>query len=88
MWYKVSKARYGDIKLRVVNGGGVQDGKSSKSSWWSDILSLESNLLEEFLNPNYCFQVGNGYSTSFWHLNWSEVGILKDFFRLLFSVSL
>lgn len=55
-----------------------------KSSWLSDILSLESKLMEDFFNINCRFSVGNRNAISFWWSQWLEVGILKDIFPILF----
>ncbi|XP_058741454.1 uncharacterized protein LOC131613833 [Vicia villosa] len=41
IWYRMLKARYGDIKLRMVIEGGRLDNYCTKLVWWSDILSLE-----------------------------------------------
>ncbi|XP_058725633.1 uncharacterized protein LOC131596916 [Vicia villosa] len=47
--YCILKARYRDIMLQVAIEGGKLDKYSYKSVWWSDIISLEKRLLEEFL---------------------------------------
>ncbi|XP_058746295.1 uncharacterized protein LOC131619188 [Vicia villosa] len=47
IWYRMLKARYGDIKLRMVIEGGKNDDYSSKSVWWSDILSLDKRTVED-----------------------------------------
>lgn len=38
------KARYREVKLRVVIEGGKFDNYSSKLVWWSDIIALEKRL--------------------------------------------
>lgn len=80
LWYNFLKTRYGDINLRVVNGGGLHDTKVLKFLWGSNILSLECKVSEEFFNNNCRFRVGNGYSLSFGGLKgWKSV-FLKIFF--------
>ncbi|XP_058757341.1 uncharacterized protein LOC131630579 [Vicia villosa] len=51
-WYRMLKARYGDIKLRMFLEGGKRDKYTSKSDWWSDILSLDKKLSGDFFTNN------------------------------------
>src|SRR4051812_39147354 len=81
------KTRYGDIKIRMIFKGGTSNKHSSKSFWWSDILSLENRLSGDFFANNVSFRIGDGFSTSFWHSSWLEEGTLKFLFPSLFAIS-
>jgi len=37
--------------------------------------------------PHFSFEVGDGTSTSFWHNQWNEEGLLKDLFPSLFVLA-
>ncbi|XP_058783440.1 uncharacterized protein LOC131658124 [Vicia villosa] len=39
---RVLRARYGDLRIPIVIGGDKCKGKSSVSSWWADLLTLDS----------------------------------------------
>lgn len=80
LWLCMLKVSYVDVKLGVVTGEENIVKKSSRSVWWSDISSLGKYLLEELLAKSFKFRVDLGVSTSFWHVNWLELGILKEFF--------
>ncbi|XP_058726559.1 uncharacterized protein LOC131597917 [Vicia villosa] len=87
IWYRMLKARYEDIKLRMFIEGGKIDSYGSKSVWWSDILSLEKRMLVGLSVDSVSFRIGDGYSISFWHSLWMEDGILKLLFPSLFAIS-
>ncbi|XP_058776556.1 uncharacterized mitochondrial protein AtMg00310-like [Vicia villosa] len=87
IWYRMLKARYGDIKLQMMVEGGKHDNYSSKFVWWADILSLEKRVFGDFFANNCSFGIGDGYSTSFWHSLWMKEGIIKSLFPSLFTIS-
>lgn len=85
---QVLRARYGDLKCRMVMDGSKQKVKDFISLWWADLLYIESNLSEEIFSRGYHFDVGNGYVTPFWHSAWTNHDIFKEGFPLIFSKSL
>lgn len=82
------KVRYDDIKLRVIIEGGKLDKYSFNLVWWSDIISLEKMLLEDFFAKNCNLRVGDEFTTSFWHSQWLDEGVIKFLFPSLFDLSL
>ncbi|XP_058726363.1 uncharacterized protein LOC131597703 [Vicia villosa] len=87
LWYRMLRVRYEDIKLRLVIEGGRRDHYSSKSVWWSGVISLKKILPTIFFVNNCCFRIGDGFSTSFWHAHWLEEGIIRNMFPSLFEIS-
>ncbi|XP_058757653.1 uncharacterized protein LOC131630925 [Vicia villosa] len=87
LWHNILKARYGDINLKVVDGGRINRGTSSKSAWWDDILSLQKVQPLNHFNLNCRIDIGKGFKTSFWSAHWNNACILKELFPILFSVS-
>ncbi|XP_058733926.1 uncharacterized protein LOC131605606 [Vicia villosa] len=88
LWYRILKARYVDVKVKVLVGDLNLKSRATRSVWWSDIMSLGKNLPKDYFDINIKFVVGCGYSFPFWHANWLEVGILKHVFPVLFDASL
>ncbi|XP_058733735.1 uncharacterized protein LOC131605395 [Vicia villosa] len=71
----------------MAHGGIKNRREAHMSSWWRDIVALDSAKPEGFFNLNCKVSVGNGFTTSFWFSNWTRQGILKDLFTLLFISS-
>ncbi|XP_058725638.1 uncharacterized protein LOC131596924 [Vicia villosa] len=88
LWYRILKARYGDVRLKALIGDKKTGNRSKRSIWWSNISSLEKSFPEDFLVKNLKFRVGLGHSISFWHASRSDAGIIKDIFLNLFDLSL
>ncbi|XP_058746836.1 uncharacterized protein LOC131619795 [Vicia villosa] len=87
LWYKVLKARYGDINLLVANGERGGKSRIAKSAWWKDIISLVKEASEDIFAKKETFIVSNGFSVSFWLSSWLPCGCLRDLFPSLFSLS-
>lgn len=51
LWAKVLEARYGNVKHAVLSTG-TSSKYYSRSSWWSDLLSIESNFSSLILSNN------------------------------------
>ncbi|XP_058726723.1 uncharacterized protein LOC131598107 [Vicia villosa] len=88
LWYRMLKARYEDVNLRLYcdNSSVKKDRKTSV--WWADLISLGKDLPENFFTNNFLFQVGDGHTISFWKSHWLDGGPLKDRFANLFNCSL
>ncbi|XP_058746294.1 uncharacterized protein LOC131619187 [Vicia villosa] len=87
LWYRVFRARYEDINLHVVSYNSKVDKKFSKSTWWTDILSLENSYNENLFVDNCRFFIGNGYNTSFWQSRWMGDFCLKVLFPVAYNLS-
>lgn len=87
LWYKVLKARHEDEKVRVMNGGGRNIGRSFNFAWWKDILALDKYSPVNFFSRGCCIRVGNGFESTFWHAWWTDEGILKELFPVIFYFS-
>ncbi|XP_058733672.1 uncharacterized protein LOC131605316 [Vicia villosa] len=80
LWYKVLKARYGDINVKAASCVSSINGKDSHSKWWADILSLGISYVEDFFMDNCKFVLGDGYNISFWHSKWIGTRSLRELF--------
>ncbi|XP_058764099.1 uncharacterized protein LOC131637526 [Vicia villosa] len=80
LWYKVLKARYGDINLHVISYGGNSKG-ASNSLWWKDIMSLEKVYKVDVFANNCSFNIvcsgrGDGWlDDGFWE--WGDFGVAE-----------
>ncbi|XP_058751464.1 uncharacterized protein LOC131624524 [Vicia villosa] len=86
LWYKVLKARYGDINLHVITNGGNSKG-ASNSLWWKDIMSFEKIYNVDIFANNCSFKIGNGFTSSFWHTNSKEDKCIKELFLVVYNLS-
>lgn len=77
-----------DLHWRIVEGASNHKRKGTCSSWWANLVSIESGLSEEVFNRGCKFVVSNGFSTPFWYLSWTDAGILKDSFSSVYAISL
>lgn len=48
LWCPVLGARYGDLRISVVIGGGGSRGNIAISSWWADIKSIDKHVNSYF----------------------------------------
>lgn len=87
IWFRLLKARYGDIRLEVIHGRRKKSNSRNCSIWWLDLCSLGKNLLDNFFNSNCRYSLGDGYSISFWYFSWMDGGPLKDRFPAVFDIS-
>lgn len=85
LWYTMLRARYGDVKLRVIIEGGRRDMYSSKSVGWAGVISSKKRPPVIFFVNNCFFRIGDGYTT-FWHAHWMGEGIIKNLFSPLFEI--
>ncbi|XP_058765925.1 uncharacterized protein LOC131639447 [Vicia villosa] len=75
LWYRMLKARYEDVNLRLSCYSLKAKKDRSSSVWWADLLSLGKELPENFFTNNFLFQVGDGHTISFWKSHWLNCGI-------------
>ncbi|GJY25246.1 RNA-directed DNA polymerase, eukaryota, reverse transcriptase zinc-binding domain protein [Tanacetum coccineum] len=82
LWSKVIRAIHGnDGNIGLIRNTGVR-------SCWLSIVKEVKELQKQGVNVLDCLslKLGNGESTSFWHDNWSGVGVAKDIFPRLFAL--
>ncbi|XP_058726570.1 uncharacterized protein LOC131597930 [Vicia villosa] len=60
---------------------------SSSSVWWKDLISIGKLSVEDPIELNSRFGVGNGFITPFWESRWVDNHFLKELFPKLFLVS-
>src|ERR1051325_4083212 len=91
LWFTLLKAHYGDITLKVFGGNSrntiATSPSSSSSIWWRNLLSYGSNEGTDPFEENCKFDLGKGFTTSFWEARWMDDMCLKDSFPDLFMAS-
>lgn len=68
LWYRVLKARYGEVGVRLKEGGG-----GDSSVWWRMISGIQRGVgFDEgsWFEENVRRVVGGGSNTNFWLDNW------------------
>ena len=81
LWYRVLKARYGEV------GGRIREGDRLALGWWKMICRLRDGVSEgvrRWFDENIRKVVGDGRNTLFWYDTW--IGDIP--LRLKFPVSL
>lgn len=71
----VLSARYGSLNHQILSGCNM-DNQKSKSAWWSDILSLESEFVAPVFSDNCRAVLSDGSNVAFWSCCWSDTGKL------------
>jgi hypothetical protein len=67
LWYRVLKARYGEV------GGRLQEGGNQSSLWWRMVCRVRDGVGEgvgHWFDDNVRRVVGDGRGTLFWYDNW------------------
>jgi len=84
LWYRVLKARYGEV------GGRNKEGGSDASLWWRLICHVREGVgtgVGNWFDGNTRRVVGNGRNTFFWTDNWLGGVPLKLQFNRLYELS-
>jgi len=84
LWYRVLKARYGEV------GGRIKDGGNDASLWWRMICDVREGVgsgVGIWFEDNIRRVVGNGKNTFFWTDNWLGGVPLKLKFSRLYELS-
>jgi len=84
LWYRVLKARYGEV------GGKIQGGGREVSGWWRMMCKVREGVglgVGNWFNDNIRRVVGNGSGTFFWTDNWMGGVPLKIQFSRLYDLS-
>ncbi|KEH33584.1 hypothetical protein MTR_3g448400 [Medicago truncatula] len=84
LWRKVLVARYG------VDGGGLEDGGRSCSSWWREIVRIRDGIGEggeRWFVSCVSRRVGDGSNTDFWRDSWYGIVPLCLRFRRLYDLA-
>ncbi|XP_058776459.1 uncharacterized protein LOC131650771 [Vicia villosa] len=85
LWYKILQARYRDICLQAMNSGNIIKAPIFSSSWWTNLTSIKKKRIDDVFVKCCRFEIGRGYTTSFWHSIWIDDIPLKFCFLGLFS---
>ena len=83
LWYRVLKARYGEVEGRLTDGGG------GGSVWWRTLCRVREGVGEGvggWFDDNVRRIVGEGRDTLFWHDTWVGDTSLKLKFPRLFDL--
>ena len=84
LWYRVLKARYGEV------GGRIKEGGNNASLWWRMIYHVRKGVgsgVGNWFEDNTRRVVGNGKNTLFWTDNWLGGVPLKLQFSRLYELS-
>jgi len=84
LWYRVLRARYGEV------GGRIQEGGRDSSMWWRTICHVREGVgsgVGNWFDDNIRRVVGNGRNTFFWTDNWLDGAPLKLQFSRLYELS-
>ena len=84
LWYRVLKARYGEV------GGRIKEGGRNSSRWWRSICNVREGsglVVGRWFDDNIRRVVGNGRNTFFWSDNWLGGVPLKLQFNRLYDLS-
>jgi len=84
LWYRVLKARYGESRGRLKEGG------RHSSSWWRMVCTIRGGVGEgvgSWFDDNTRRVVGDGRHTLFWHDNWVGGIPLKNRFPRMFVLA-
>jgi hypothetical protein len=84
LWYRVLKARYGEV------GRWLQEGGRQGSSWWRMLCQIHGGIGEgvgSWFEENTRRVVGDGNNTLFWSDNWVGETPLCIKFPRLFDVA-
>jgi len=83
LWYRVLKARYGEVEGRIKEGGRYD------SRWWRSICKVREGsgmVVGGWFDNNIRRVVGNGRETLFWTDNWLGGVPLKLHFSRLYEL--
>jgi hypothetical protein len=84
LWYRVLKARYGEV------GGRLQEGGRHSSRWWRMICNVREGSglgVGRWFDDNIRRVIGNGRNTLFWTDNWLGGVPLKIQFSRLYELA-
>ncbi|XP_058767957.1 uncharacterized protein LOC131641677 [Vicia villosa] len=85
VWSGILKARYGNVKLKVLIGDISVVGKKD-SIWWRDVLVSDNYVLlqdKHFAGAIDC-EVGNEEEIPFWYVCWADQQPVREAFPKLF----
>jgi len=85
LWYRVLKARYGEV------GGRIKEGGRNASRWWRMICNVREGsgaAISSWFDNNIRRVVGNARKTFFWTDNWLGGVPLKLQFNRLYELSI
>jgi len=84
LWYRILKARFGEV------GGRIQGGGKSALGWWRMMCNVREGVgsgVGSWFDDNSRRVVGNGRSTFFWTDNWLGGVPLKIQLNCLYELS-